>query len=381
MKKILFVVDDQKIGGVSIVLREILIKLNKKNQIDLLILNNEGDCLKNIKGVNYLTGSSFFSVVNKTIVEVIKEKNIIQIIKKLNLIFLLKTGLIKSKIKKERKKMFLEKYDTEIAYKDGFCTIFTANGNSNKKITFLHTDYSNNDPSSKYQSVFQDSINKLDMVVSISKDIKRKFNKVYGNKEKTDVIYNYLDKDKIIKNSLKTVIKYNSKLEFITVGRFHPVKGYDRLIEVFNKLNKENLLNGIHLTMIGDGETKKDIEKKIAEYNLEEYITLEGLKNNPYPYIKAADCMLITSISEGYPLTVMESYMLEVPVIALNYSSAKEMINNHINGIILKNDEESLYKGLNEVVDNPNIIHEFKKVIKNEQKKESNIIEKIEEIF
>ncbi len=382
MKKILFVVDDQKIGGVSIVLREILSKIDKvNNRIDLLILNNEGDCLNNISNINYLESIPFYTVCNKSLKEVLKSNNIINILKKIQLIFLMKTGLIKNKIKQNRKKILKDNYDVEIAYKDGFCTVFTAAGDSKKKITFLHTDYSNNNPAKKYYKTFQNSINTLDVVVAISEDIKNKFNEIYGVKDKTIVINNYMDKDKIISKSNEENIKYNSKLEFITVGRFHPVKGYDRLIEVFHKLNKELLLKDVHLTMIGDGDIKSDIENKIKEYNLNNYISLMGLKKNPYPYIKQADCMIISSLSEGYPLTIIESMTLNTPVFTLDFSSAKEMISQGVTGIIKDNSIDGLYDGLIEIIDNPNILNGIKLNLEKTKNDGKEIIVKIEKLW
>ena len=46
----------------------------------------------------------------------------------------MKTGLIEKRIKKERKKILKEKYDVEVAFKDGFTALFTAFGNSKKKV-------------------------------------------------------------------------------------------------------------------------------------------------------------------------------------------------------------------------------------------------------
>lgn len=78
---------------------------------------------------------AFFEVVDLSLKEVIKTKNIFKIIKKIYLVFLMKTGLIKGKIKKERMKCLSKKYDTEVAFKDGFTALFTAYGDSEKRFT------------------------------------------------------------------------------------------------------------------------------------------------------------------------------------------------------------------------------------------------------
>ena len=62
----------------------------------------------------------------------------------------MKTGLIKYKIKKERKKILTEKYDIEISFKDGIGNFFVAYGDSNFKIRWLHADYSVKNPGKNY---------------------------------------------------------------------------------------------------------------------------------------------------------------------------------------------------------------------------------------
>ena len=143
MKKVLFVVDERMMGGVSIVLQDILKFINtKKYEIDIMVLHNHGDYLNNIDNVNIIYGTPFFEAIDYTIKEVLKSGNIKLIFRKCYLVFLMKTGLIKRKIIKERRKCLTKKYDVEIAFKDGFTALFTAYGDSLKKYHWLHADYS-----------------------------------------------------------------------------------------------------------------------------------------------------------------------------------------------------------------------------------------------
>lgn len=382
MKKILFVVDEKMMGGVSIVLEDILKCINKtSNKIDLLVLHPQGDRFKNLDGINYIEGSKFYNIIDKRLSDILKSKNLIDIYNKLNLIFLLKTGLIKYKIKKTRKKFLKEVYDVEIAFKDGFCTIFTAHGNSKKKITWLHTDYSNNDPASHYKKTFTNSLNKLDVVVAISKDVKKKFNDVYGFEDKTIIINNYIDSNKVIDKSKQENIKYKDKINFVTVGRLSKVKGYDRLIEAFNKLNKEQLLEGVSLNMIGDGEEFERLNALVNKYSLQEKIIFLGKKENPYSYLKEADMMLMSSLSEAYPLVVIESLILGVPVFTSEYSSVKEMLKHNYDSYIVKNNFNDIYLGLKKIVKNKDLIKTYKKNLNNNKYYNKDIIKQIEELW
>lgn len=382
MKKILFVVDEKMIGGVSIVLEDILNKIDKtNNRIDLLVLHPVGDRFSNIKNINYIEGPRFYSVIDKSLKSTIKSKNIIDIFNKLKLIFLLKTGLIKNKIKRSRKKFLKDTYDVEIAFKDGFCTIFTAFGDSKKKITWLHTDYSNNDPAGHYRKLFRDSLYKLDTVVAISNEVKNKFNNVYGLNTRTIIINNYIDIDKVISNSNQENVKYDGNLNFVTVGRLCYVKGYDRLLSALDKLNKEKLLTGIRIYMVGTGEDEFYLKNKIIDYSLQQVVTFMGKKDNPYPYIKSADMMIMSSRSEAYPLTVIESLILEVPVFTVEYSSAREMLKDRYNSYIVPNNDEDIYIGLKNIIQNRNIIKEYKENLKKDKYTNKAIIEQIEDLW
>ena len=160
MKKrnILFVVDEKQMGGVSVLLSDILKKINlKKYAVDIMVLHNNGEYLDDLpKEVNIIYGTKFFNTVDYSLKEVLKSRNIRNIFNKLYTIFLMKTMLIGNKIKKERRKCINKIYDVEIAFKDGFCALFTAYGDSRKKYHWLHTDYSM--PVAETASIFNENI-------------------------------------------------------------------------------------------------------------------------------------------------------------------------------------------------------------------------------
>ena len=172
-KDVLFVVDEKQMGGVSVLLSDIMKKINlEKYNIDIMVLHNNGEYLDDLPNkVNLIYGTSFFQTIDYTLKEVIKSKNIKYIINKLYLIFLMKTKLIGAKIRKERKKCINKKYDVEIAFKDGFCAIFTAYGDSVKKYHWLHTDYSMYDCTANYKKLFNEVFCMFDKIIGISNSV------------------------------------------------------------------------------------------------------------------------------------------------------------------------------------------------------------------
>jgi len=360
MKKVLFVVDEKQMGGVSILLADILRFINiKKYEIDIMVLHNNGDYLDNLdKRINLIYGTSFFEAVDYTLKEVLKSGNLRLIYKKLNLIFLLKTKLIKKKIVKERSKCLKKQYDVEIAFKDGFPAVFTAYGNSKRKYHWLHTDYSMYDSTANYKPLFDDVFPRFDKIIGISENVLKEFKKKYEVKN-TQVIYNLIDENNIINKAKLEKITYDKdKINFVSVGRMHPMKGYDRLIEVLNKLNQDKKLENVTVRLIGGGPDEGLIVDLIKKYNLSDKVLFLGRKRNPYPYIKASDCFLMTSRYEPFGLVILEALVLKVPVLATKVLSIAEIMTDK-EGLVVENSFQGLYDGLLKIIENKTLLKTY----------------------
>ncbi len=381
-KNVLFVVDERKMGGVSILLTDILKSINiSKYNIDVLILHNNGNELNDLpKEVNIIYGTKFFKGVDYTLKGAIKSFNPAIIFSKLRLLYLMKTKKIKDKIIRERKKIIKKKYDVEIAFKDGFCALFTIYGDSTLKYHWLHTDYSMYDCTSHYHDLFNDILPRFDKIIAISNSVKVKFNEVYPTNN-VEVIYNIIDKNKIITKADLENIKYdNNKINLVSVGRFHEMKGYDRLVDVLNQLNIDGKLENVVVRLIGDGDEFNLVKEKVIKYHLEDKVLLLGRKSNPYPYIKKSDCFIMCSRYEPFGLVILEAMILKVPVLSLDVLSIREIFSKDY-GEIFPNDEKGLYDGILDVINNQN---KWKKYHDNLDKYDydvKGIIKKIEDLL
>lgn len=381
MWKILFVVDERQMGGVSVLLDDILKRINlKKFNVDVMVLHNNGDYLDDLpEGVDVIYGSPFFEVVDLSLKEVIKTKNIFKIIKKIYLVFLMKTGLIKGKIKKERKKCLSKKYDTEVAFKDGFTALFTAYGDSEKKIHWLHTDYVMHDCTAKYHNLFEKTFPLFDKIIGISHAVVERFNQVYPGIQ-CEVIYNLIDIAKIKKMGEENDIHLGDGINFVSCGRIHEMKGYDRLINVFHRLDDMGLLKHVNLTIIGDGPDFSKVQNLVQEYGLKDKVKLLGRRKNPYPYVKAADAFLMCSRYEPFGLVVLEAMVLGTPVISTEVASIREIMREDY-GIITDNNEEGLINAIAEVIKNPNYLNKYRENLKKYNYDCDKIVKEIEDVL
>ena len=381
-KNVLFVIDEKMMGGVAVLLSDIINRINiSKYNIDVLVLHNRGDYLDDLpKGVNIIYGTKFFNTIDYTFKEVLNSKNIKKIISKMRVVFLMKTKLIGRRIIKERKKILTKKYDVEVAFKDGFTAIFTAYGDSLKKYHWLHSDYSMYDCTGNYHSLFMEIFPKFDKIIAISKSVLERFKKKY-NVHNTEVIYNIVDQNKIVKMANQETINFDkNKINLISVGRIHEMKGYSRLIDVLSKLNKEKKLENVVTRLIGDGPEYNLVKNKIIENNLEDKVLLMGRMKNPFPYVKASDLFLMCSHYEPFGLVIIEALSCGIPVLSLDVASIKEIMDSKY-GMIFENSEDGLYEGILSIINNPKKLDVFKKNLLNYHYNIEKIIKQIEDLL
>jgi glycosyltransferase involved in cell wall biosynthesis len=93
-----------------------------------------------------------------------------------------------------------------------------------------------------------------------------------------------------------------------------PQKNIFFLLEILKDLKV--LKPDMTVSIVGEGELRKEFEDKISEYNLQDNITLYGFQKNPYPYIMAAKVMCMPSAWEGFGLAAVEGMALGKPVVA-----------------------------------------------------------------
>lgn len=385
-KRLLFVVDEREMGGVSVVLKDLIHFLDKeKFEIDLLVLHDKGMMLSDLgKDIRLLFGTSYFEAIDYTIGEVLKKGDLELIWKKFQIVFDLKTGNIERSIKRERKKILNKEYDVEIAFKDGFTALFTAYGNTSKKIHWLHCAYGTNNPNAKYENLFKKILPRFDRIIGVATNVVKEFNEIYHLEQKTEVIPIAMDSERIIamgKKDKGKVVLSKENFNIAVVGRAHPVKGYERLLEVLRKLNQEKYLQNIQIHIFGDGPLFDVLCDKINKYDLQNKVFMEGATANPYAELKNFDILLLPSYSEAFGTVISEAFILGIPVLATRTSASEMSVKDDENGWICENNEEGLFYGLKNLIENPENVEKVKMNLKNYHYDNDYILDRINAIF
>lgn len=285
-------------------------------------------------------------------------------------------------------KFFIKKdYDVIVSYLEGPTTRIASGCNSKntKLINWIHCDLKDvKQFCNPYRSIeeMKRVYRKYNFTIFVSTATRNNFISMFPNEFKNSiVIHNVIDTEGIINCSNEKIDLNKKGITLVTVGRLAKVKGYDRLIKTVDKL----ISNGVecYLWIIGNGPEEKNLKQYIDNNNLNDYIHLTGYEANPYKYLEKGDIYVCSSYSEAYSTSVTESIVLGKPVVTTLCSGMNEILENGKSGLIVNNDDDSLYLGLKKMITDENYRNKFIKASKMRFKdlKINNQMKTIEQFF
>lgn len=118
----------------------------------------------------------------------------------------------------------------------------------------------------------------------------------------------------------------------IQVARLDYLKDHGTAVDTLAELVRYR--PNTRLVLVGDGPERPKIEARIAELKLQPYIRLMGQRRDVPRLLAAADAFLLTSISEGIPLSVIEAMAAELPVVATHVGGVAEVVEEDQTGLL-----------------------------------------------
>lgn len=255
-------------------------------------------------------------------------------------------------------------FDIEVGFIEGFATKVVSHSRNqlSKKIAWVHVDPVNQNYADNYYRDNNQQIKsykKFDTVVCVSENVKKAFKEKFQSVDNVIVKYNPVDKQTIIDKSNESWnFKKSDRLLIGTVGRLTDIKGYNRLLKVVQQLLKDGI--NLELWILGDGEQKESLKKYIHENNLENRVRLLGFQNNPYKFIKNFNLFVCSSKAEGFSLAIAEAITLGIPVVSTNCAGPNELLNFGEFGMVVENNDQSLYLGIKELISNQELLNHYK---------------------
>lgn len=378
--KILFVVNNFNFGGPQKSLLNLMYELEDKDvEVDLMILNNQNHLSKYLPSyINIVEVPSKFSLLMLSKENIIK--NVARNINHPILIFKVMIFLIKILLKLQEnvkaKQIFWIKnkwkykkngkhYDFAIGVSGGHSVFYIVDYiNAKNKLGWIRTDYRVLKRDHDIDSTYFDQVDGMLSVSSLCANI---FEELFNIKPK--VFYNSLP-TKLYQNIQSKPLEIDlNKLNICTICRLDTGKGLDLLIDAAVIL-KENNIN-INWYVVGTGKLSNWLKTAIEEHELHEIVKPLGFVFNTGNIIKKMDFLVHPSRFEGKSNTVDEALYYCKPVVATNFETVYEQINNGKNGFIVNMDGKEI---ANKIMKLANKLH-LLEVMKN------NIIEnKVEEI-
>ena len=141
------------------------------------------------------------------------------------------------------------------------------------------------------------------------------------------------------------------KFDIAVVGRFSKEKNHSFIVENLNRVITQ--YPNLKVVFVGDGPLFNDTKNLISSLKLEKNITLTGAVDNPAKYVKDSKIILLGSLYEANPLTLLEGMSAGCVVIAPNVGGISDIVEESKNGFLFEvGDGESMINNLQKVLIN-----------------------------
>lgn len=148
--------------------------------------------------------------------------------------------------------------------------------------------------------------------------------------------------------------KPKGRYRLLAVGRYHEVKGFDRLIAAFGLLAK--YFPDWDLAIVGEGPQRPALEQQIESLGLQGRVALVGQVGNIQEWYESADIFVLSSRYEGLSNSLLEAMACGLPVVAVDCDvGPREIIRNEIDGVLVRpaDDIEALAAHLSDLMGRP----------------------------
>jgi len=197
---------------------------------------------------------------------------------------------------------------------------------------------------------------KCQHIIIPSESMKKILVQNYGLEERYTVIPTGVDLEPYRCASWRALRKemgWRDETVLISVGRLAPEKNWDTLLQAFAKASSQH--PDLRLVLIGDGPAKETLVSLASELGIADHITFTGsLPFEDVPcYLKAADAFTFASVTETQGLVTMEAMAAGLPVVAVDGSGTRDIVEHGKHGFLVENDVDALAKGIQDLLSDP----------------------------
>ncbi len=238
-----------------------------------------------------------------------------------------------------------------------------------RKVIFVHNDMNDEikEKNNQHVPTLLRAYKEFDTVAPVSEAVKNSLNKLHVDMKNVHVIENAhyyegvlekakqplaLDSDTKINiepSDLSEILDDDTKVKFITIGRFSEEKGHKKLIVAFDEFAEEN--DNAYLIIIGGyGDIYYDTVELAASMKHADRIIIIRAISNPFPILKKCSLFILPSDREPLGLVLLEADTLGIPIIATDIPGSGDFLKRY-GGYLVDNSAKGLIGGMQAFTD------------------------------
>jgi len=208
----------------------------------------------------------------------------------------------------------------------------------------------------------RDFMQKCQHIIIPSESMKEILVRDYGLEDRFTVIPTGTDLEPFMCadwKSLRQEKGWQDETVLISVGRLAAEKNWDTLLQAFAKVYSGN--PKLRLVLIGDGPAKETLAALASELGIAERVTFTGaLPFEEIPcHLKAADAFTFASVTETQGLVTIEAMAAGLPIVAVDGSGTRDIVDHGKQGFLVENDADALAKGIKKLLADPQRLKRF----------------------
>ncbi len=203
-----------------------------------------------------------------------------------------------------------------------------------------------------------------DCIVAISDNIKKALLSSGFRDENIHVIKSAVDCKEVsrladIQNDSFNKYSRPGTIKIGSISSLYKHKGIDILIRAFAMLCSQD--GRYQLFIAGEGDQKDYLVSLAADLGISEHVTFIDFTEEPYGFIKFLDIIVFPSRTEGLGTTILDSLIINTPIIASHAGGIPEIISDRKNGLLFKaGDYNDLYQKLKKMTESPGVIEDLR---------------------
>lgn len=122
----------------------------------------------------------------------------------------------------------------------------------------------------------------------------------------------------------------NEPPRLIMVARFAAPKDHQTLVKALALLKEQSW----SLTLVGDGDGRRNIEKLAVDLGIDDRIDFQGLREDVPSLLAESQLFVLSTQREGFPLSILEAMRAGLPVVAANVGGISEAVEDGKTGLL-----------------------------------------------